>query len=127
MKTKKESRVLVYGLSRNHIVIATYRWDFLEELFISKHPTLDLEVFIRDKLSTYSEVTYVLPCTESKYRARFKSFKILEGGDILIYVEKYCKLINAIICLLETGGLISPATGILIGAPDKCLSKGEEL
>jgi hypothetical protein len=121
---KKESRVLAYGVLGDYIVLATYRRDFLEELFISQLLTHDLEVYIRDKINTYSEITYIVPCTEGKYNARFKSFRVIESGDQLTYREKYCKIITLILCLLEVSKSTPPLSGVLISDLDRCLSRG---
>ena len=121
---KRESRVLAYGLSGNYVVVATYRSNFLEEIFVSHQPVYDLEVYIRDKIRTYSEVTYVVPCTESKYPARFKSFKVIEGSDSLLYAEMYCRVVNLVLCLLELSTPQTDISGILISDLERCLIKG---
>ena len=121
---KKEKRVLAYGLLRDHVVIATYRWNFLEELYISQQPILDLESYIKNRISTYSEVTYIVPCTEDKYANRFKSFRVIEGGEFLIYREKYCRIVLLILCLLEENMSLTLSRGVLISDLDRCLNKG---
>jgi hypothetical protein len=121
---KRESRVLAYGLLGDYVVLATYRANFLEELNITRQAPIDLEVYLRDKIRTYSEVTYTVPCTESKYSARFKSFRVVEGGDSLLYASEYCKIVLLVLCLLEASSLRLSTSGFLISDLERCLIKG---
>lgn len=120
---KEESRVLVYSLGKYYCVFATYRRDFIEELLITRYPLLDLNRYLQKTLRTYNEVTYVIPCNDGKYAVTLLSrFRVIEGGDELLLKNKYCSLINMVLCMLDKRGLMNPVNiGLTIEISEKCL------
>ncbi|MEM0325921.1 MAG: hypothetical protein QW733_02685 [Desulfurococcaceae archaeon] len=121
-KRKEEARVIAYGMCKDYAVFATYRKNFLEELHItSRALVLDFTRYIESALRTYHELTYAVPCTESKYTQSIRGLKVLEGGDYLLLMREYCRLITQILCILCRRGLINPPnTGSTVETSNKC-------
>ncbi|MEM2025586.1 MAG: hypothetical protein QXW94_04775 [Desulfurococcaceae archaeon] len=120
---KEESRILAYGLSDYYGAFATYRKDFLEEFNVVQVPATNLSRYLRSKLNTYSEISYVIPCTENKYNSSVQGFKVFEGWVELAQRRKYCQLINLILCILNRRGLINPlGIELLVEQSEKCFN-----
>lgn len=108
-KRKEEARVLAYGSCDTHVVFATYRKSFLEELVaLSVEDIVDYTKDVEKYLRTYHEVTYIVNCTGSKYSSELKAFKVLEGGDYLTSRLEYCGLVLQLLYLLCRRGLLNP-------------------
>ncbi|MEM4904336.1 MAG: hypothetical protein QXL28_05125, partial [Desulfurococcaceae archaeon] len=106
---KEESRILVYGMGNYYGVFATYRKDFIEEFVVLRLLSYDVNQYLQKNMRTYSEITYMVSCTENKYAMRLFPFKVLEGGDELTVKHKYCSLVNSVLCMLEKRMLITPS------------------
>lgn len=121
-KRKREVRILAYGLCRQYVAYATYRKDFLEEFsVVALGQVYDLTEHARRVLKTFQEVSYILPCTESKYSHRLRGFKVVEGGDYLYFLFKYCDLIYKILCTICRRGLLNPpSVDLVVDTSDKC-------
>ena len=108
-RRKEEARVLAYGSCSTHIVFATYRRSFLEELeALSVKDIVDYTKDVEKHLRTYHEVTYVINCTGSKYAGELWGFRVLEGGDYLTLRLEYCGLVLQVLYLLCRRGLLNP-------------------
>ncbi|MEM0001415.1 MAG: hypothetical protein QW211_00795 [Desulfurococcaceae archaeon] len=120
---KEESRILAYALGNYYGVFATYRRNFIEEFLILRLPVLNEYRFLEKNLRTFNEITYVLPCNSSGYvPSLFPGFKVINGGDRLVYGGIYCKIIKTVLCMLDKRGLINqPSTEHVIELGEKCL------
>ena len=117
---KGEARILVYGVVDYYGVFATYRKNFIEELLVLRlQQGLDISYILRKQLTTYNEITYILPCNENKYSNSILGFRIIEGGEELLVREQYCNLIKQLICILNTRTGLIPSLGT-ISTSNKC-------
>lgn len=119
---KEESRILVYGVGDYYGVFATYRREFIEEFIVLRLPSYDVNQYLQRNMRTYSEITYMVSCTENKYVTHLLPFRVLEGGDELTIRYKYCSLVSAVLCVLEKRRLITPSdVELIVETSDKCL------
>lgn len=124
---KEEARVLAYGLCREYVVLATYRRDFLEEFVVLETQHIfDLTEYARRTLKTFHEITYILPCTESKYSHSIRGFRVIEGSDLLNFTAKYCCLILSVLSVLCGRGLFNPPdVDLVVNVSGKCCVAGD--
>ncbi|MEM4717565.1 MAG: hypothetical protein QXE81_02250 [Desulfurococcaceae archaeon] len=124
---KEEARVLVFDIGIYYSVFATYRKEFIEELYIMRNPLVRVDLVLKNNLKTIEEVSYVLSCS-SKYTvlSTIPGFKVVEGGEELVLREKYCRLISLLICMLDRRGYM-PASLVedIYEVGSKCVLGGE--
>lgn len=119
---KEESRILIYSVGNHYGVFATYRKEFIEEFVVFRLLSYDVNQYLQRNMRTYSEITYMVSCSENKYITHLLPFKVIEGGDELIIKYKYCNLVNTVLCMLEKRKLITPSdVELIVETSDKCL------
>lgn len=127
---KQESRVLVYRMGQYYSVFATFRKEFIEELYITQNPILLLYLprILSKNMRTLEEITMILPCNQKYSPLVFHlPLRVVEGGEELVLKLKYCSLIDSLVCMLEKRAYIRlDSNSLLYQISDKCLM-GEEI
>lgn len=123
---KEEARILVFEIGIYYSVFATYRKEFMEELYIVRNPIMRIDELLKNNLRTIEEVSYILPCS-GKYSEALAvpGFRVIEGGEKLVIRENYCRLINLLTCMLDKRGyMLTPLAEDIFEVDDKCILGG---